>query len=86
MDPSYWADLAVKKDLWNKRATLSLRVSDVFCTGAWGHTTINGQMYRVMKSRRISPNFTLGFSYKINKGLRQQQQGDFEEEESSLSY
>ncbi len=86
MDPSYWADLAVKKDLWNKRATLSLRVSDVFCTGAWGHTTINGQMYRVMKSRRISPNFTLGFSYKINKGLRQQQSGDFEEEDSSLSY
>lgn len=86
MDASYWADLAIKKDLWNKRATLNFRISDVFATGAWGHTTINSQMYRVMKSKRISPNFTIGFSYKINKGLRQQPQMDYEDEGSSLSY
>ena len=29
MDPSYWVDLAVKKDVFNKRGTVNLRVSDV---------------------------------------------------------
>ena len=70
MDASYWADLAVKKDILQKRATLNLRVSDVFCTGGWGHTTHTDQLDRVFRSRRISPTVTIGFSYKINNGLR----------------
>ena len=68
---SYWADLAVKKDIMQKRATISLRVGDVFCTGGFGHTTENEQMYRVMRSKRLSPSVTIGFSYKINNGLKQ---------------
>lgn len=70
MRASYWCDLAVKKDLWAHRATVSLRVGDIFCTGGWGHTTDNEQLYRVSNDRRISPTVTLGFSYKINNGLR----------------
>ena len=71
MMASYWADLAVKKDLWGKRATLSLRVQDFLCTAGFGHTTDNEQLYRAMRSKRLSPMVTLGFSYKINKGLQQ---------------
>ena len=74
MDPGYWLDLAVKKDVLNKRGTVNLRVSDVLCTGGWGHVTNDADMHRVVKARRLSPTVTLGFSYKINNGLRQRQQ------------
>ena len=73
---SYWADLAVKKDILQKRATISLRVGDVFCTGGFGHTTDNEQMYRVMRSKRISPSVTIGFSYKINNGRQMHNRDD----------
>ena len=74
MDPSYWVDLAVKKDVFNKRGTINLRVSDVFCTGGWGHTTYSQTFNRVVKAKRLSPVVTLGFSWKINNGLKQRPQ------------
>jgi hypothetical protein len=74
MDASYWVDLAVKKDVFQRRGTVSLRVSDVLCTGGWGHTTNNEQLNRVEKSKRLSPTVTLGFSWKINNGLKQKPQ------------
>ena len=85
---SYWADLAVKKDILQKRATISLRVGDVFCTGGFGHTTDNEQMYRVMRSKRLSPSVTIGFSYKINNGLKQnrREMPDDSDDEGSSEY
>ena len=79
MDASYWLDLAVKKEVFQKRGTVSLRVGDLLCTGGWGHTTHNEQMNRVVKSRRLSPTVTLGFSWKINNGLKQRPQQQEEE-------
>jgi len=76
MDPSYWADLAVKKDVLNKRGTVNLRVSDVFCTGGWGHTTLSPTFNRTFRSNRLSPTVTLGFTWKINNGLKQRPQQD----------
>ena len=67
---SYWADLAVKKDILDKRATVNLRIGDVFCTGGFGHNTENEQMYRYARSKRMSPSISLGFTYKINNGLK----------------
>ncbi|MBQ3788421.1 MAG: TonB-dependent receptor [Bacteroidales bacterium] len=74
MDPSYWFDLAVKKDVLQKRGTVNLRVSDVLCTGGWGHTTHDNQMNRVVSAKRLSPTVTVGFSWKINNGLKQRPQ------------
>ena len=86
MDPGYWVDLAVKKDVFNKRGTVNLRVSDVFCTGGWGHTTYSQTFNRVVKAKRLSPVVTLGFSWKINNGLKQKPQQQEEEggDESSI--
>lgn len=81
MMASYWADLAVKKDLFQKRATLSLRVEDVFCTGGFGHLTDSEQLYRDVRSKRLSPTVTIGFQWKINKGLQQKPKMDNMEEE-----
>lgn len=80
---SYWADLAVKKDVLQKRGTINLRIGDVFCTGGFGHTTNTEQMYRTFRSRRISPTVTLGFSYKINNGLQKKRRAEESEEDDS---
>ncbi|MBO4751170.1 MAG: TonB-dependent receptor [Bacteroidales bacterium] len=69
---SVWFDLAIKKDVLKRQGTINLRVSDVFCTGRYGHTTVNDQMNRVFRGNRIAPTITLGFSYKINNGLKQE--------------
>lgn len=79
MDPGYWVDLAVKKDIFDKRGTINLRVSDVLCTGGWGHTTYSQTFNRVVKAKRLSPTITLGFSWKINNGLKQRPQQQEEE-------
>ena len=51
-----------------------MRLSDVFATGGWGHTTHTDQLNRVVKNRRLSPSLTVGFSWKINNGLKQRPQ------------
>ena len=58
---------------------MSLRVSDVLCTGGWGHRTYDAQMNREVKAKRLSPTVTLGFSWKINNGLKQKPQQQEEE-------
>ena len=88
MYASYWVDLAMKKDVLNKRGTISIRVSDVLCTGGWGHETYTEQMNRISSSKRLSPYVTVGFSYKINNGLkmnkRQQENMEMEADESMV--
>lgn len=79
LDPSYWFDLAVKKDVLQKRGTINLRVSDFLCTGGWGHFTDNEELYRVVKNHRLSPVVTVGFTWKINNGLKQRPQQQEEE-------
>lgn len=81
MDPSYWIDLAVKKDVFQRRGTVNLRISDVFRTGGWGHTTHSSQMNRVVKNHRLSPSLTVGFSWKINNGLRHGRHNQMESDE-----
>jgi hypothetical protein len=83
LDASYWFDLAVRKEVLNHRGSINLRISDVFCTGGWGHTTDNEELYRVVKNHRISPMVTIGFSYKINNGLRQNGNKPVEDDDSS---
>lgn len=85
MYASYWFDLAVKKDVLQKRGTINLRIGDVFSTSGWGHVTHTNQLDRVVEGRRISPTITVGFSYKINNGLKQKPRSADEEESSDSS-
>ncbi len=71
LEGNYWVDMAVRKEVLNRRGSVNLRVSDVFCTGGWGHSTDNAELYRVVKNHRLSPMITIGFTYKINNGLKQ---------------
>ena len=83
LEASYWIDFAVRKEVMNRRGSVNLRVSDVFCTGGWGHTTDNNELYRVVSNHRLSPMVTVGFTYKINNGLKQKSVIDDEEASDS---
>lgn len=72
MKSSFWFDLAVKKDVLKRQGTVNLRISDVFCTSGFGHDTHNDQLRRYFRGNRIAPTITLGFTYKINNGLKQE--------------
>lgn len=85
MFASYWFDLAVKKDVLQKRGTINLRIGDVFATGGWGHETHTSQLDRLVFGRRISPTVTIGFSYKINNGLKQKPRSADEDYSSDSS-
>lgn len=76
MRGSYWFDLAVRKDVLKKQGSINLRVSDVFCTGGFGHDTENEQLSRRFRGNRIAPTITLGFTYKINNGLKQEKKSE----------
>ena len=78
---SVWFDLAVKKDVLKHQGTINLRVSDVFCTGRYGHTTVNEQMSRVFRGNRIAPTITLGFTYKIAGGLKQDKKTETQDDD-----
>ncbi len=87
MFSSMWFDLAVKKEVLQRRGTVNLRIGDMFATGGWGHETHTAQLNRIVHSRRLSPTVTLGFTYKINNGLKQrqqQQQGDDDEQSETI--
>lgn len=83
---SYWCDLAVKKDVLQKRGTINLRIGDIFATGGWGHITHTEQLNRLVAARRISPTVSIGFSYKINNGLKQKARVSEDEEPSDSEY
>jgi len=86
MFSSYWCDLAVKKDVLQKRGTISLRIGDIFATGGWGHVTHTNQLNRLVYGRRISPTISIGFSYKINNGLKQKPVATEEDESPETEY
>lgn len=65
-----WVDIAVKKDVLKKQGTINFRVGDALHTAGFGHYTNDPQMERRVTGRRLGPVFTLGFSYKINNGLK----------------
>ena len=86
MFSSYWCDLAVKKDVLQKRGTVNLRIGDVFATGGWGHETHTEQLNRLVSARRISPTVSVGFSYKINNGLKQKSVATEDDDSSDSEY
>ena len=86
LDPRYWVDLAIRKEVMNRRGSINLRISDILCTGGWGHSTDNSELYRIVKNRRLSPSFTIGFTYKINNGLKQKTTVSEDDDSSDSEY
>jgi outer membrane receptor protein involved in Fe transport len=83
----YFADIAFRYDFWKNKASVSLRVSDVFDTRRFDSRTW-GEGFTIQSSRRMETRVAyLGFSYKINNYKRQrerdrnQDNGDMEMDE-----
>ena len=67
----YSADAAVKKDILKERASIGLRVSDIFNTQHFDMETYGTDFYSRMNRKRESRILYFSFTYKINGGLKQ---------------
>ncbi|MFA6806548.1 MAG: TonB-dependent receptor [Bacteroidales bacterium] len=64
-DPMYWFDLSVKKDILNKKGSLSLRFSDVFNTRQRSSYTITDNFKQYSVNQRTSQYLVLSFNYRF---------------------
>lgn len=67
---NYMFDLAVKKDVMNKKGTLSIRINDIFATGGYRYETELADRKSYTRRDRLSPYVSVGFTYRMNKGER----------------
>ena len=66
-------------------ATIALlNLQDITLRG-WRHISDGPQLYRFVKDHRLSPTLTIGFSYKINNGRKQQPRPQESDEAASES-
>jgi outer membrane receptor protein involved in Fe transport len=85
-DAMYGLNMAVKQEIFNNKATLSLSVRDVFDTMHRSYTIDNIDYYVMGDMSREAPVFTLSFSYRFNnfknndfnKGERNENTIDYE--------
>ena len=70
MHETYSADIAIKKDLFKEKFSISFRVSDIFNTQKWNHDTYGTGFSASMSNKRQSQAAYLTISYKINGGLK----------------
>ncbi|GAB3193835.1 outer membrane receptor protein involved in Fe transport [Pontibacter aydingkolensis] len=66
MEQMFSTDLAMKKDVLKKNATVSLRVSDVFNTRQFNFLSYGPNFRTESENRRQSRIIYLGFTYRIN--------------------
>ncbi|MDX5437194.1 MAG: outer membrane beta-barrel family protein, partial [Pontibacter sp.] len=66
MEQMFSTDLAMKKDVLKKKATVSLRISDVFNTRQFNFLSFGPGFRTESENRRQSRIIYLGFTYRIN--------------------
>ena len=79
-----YTDLALSKDIFNDKATLNLRFSDLFNTGKYDYQTTTAVVVTDGIYQRREPTFTLTFTYRFRQEKNRQRgrrgsygQGDF---------
>lgn len=89
MEQMFSADLGMKKDVLNKKGTVSLRVSDLFNTRRFDFLSYGPEFRSEIENRRQSRIVYLGFTYRINSDGENQRNrrnqnnnngGDFEDD------
>jgi len=69
----YLVNGGIRKDLWNKKASVSLRVSDIFNTMHFKVTTDDSALKATMQFKRETQIVYITFSYRINEGIKQKE-------------
>jgi hypothetical protein len=70
MYATYSADIAVKKDFFKDKFSVSIRISDIFNTQKWENEAFGTGFSAYMYNKRQSQAAYLTLSYKINGGLK----------------
>jgi len=73
-DPMYWFDLSVKKDILNKKGSLSLRFSDIFNTRERTSYTFTENYKQYSVNHRTSQSIILSFNYRFGSVNKDQMQ------------
>jgi outer membrane receptor protein involved in Fe transport len=88
MSGSFSVDLGIKKDILKNKAFISFRISDIFNTQNFNMERQDAFFYQSMQRKRESQVMYLGFTYKINGGLKTKskpkQNGDQQYEEQDF--
>ncbi len=81
---SYWADFAIRYDFWQTDGALTFRISNPFDTQRWGGYA-KGDGFKFTNTYLPEARvMNIGFTYKINNGLKQQRQrGKVQQEQSA---
>jgi outer membrane receptor protein involved in Fe transport len=77
-DANWWADMGLKMDVLEGKGTINLRVSDIFNTQRWVHSSIGPGFYDTTNWKRVSQGAFLGFTYRFNdyKKAKDKHNGD----------
>lgn len=67
----YAIDIGLKKEIWNRKASLSIRLTDVFDTMKFQIITDDPNLKASMKFKRDTQVLYVTFTYKINEGIKQ---------------
>lgn len=69
----YTVDAGIRKELWNRKASLSLRLSDIFNTMKFQVKTDIPSLKAMMEFKRETRILYVTFTYKINEGIKQKE-------------
>ncbi len=72
MEQIFSADLGMKKDVLNKRGTVSLRVTDIFNTRQFDFSSFGPGFDLVSQNKRQTRFVFLGFTFRINSNEREE--------------
>lgn len=63
----YFFDLAINKDIFNDKGTLTLNISDIFNSRIYRSITEGDIFYSLVNAQRIRRQINLNFSYRLNQ-------------------
>ena len=66
-DANYWCDFAASRDIFNKNATISLNIRDVFGSRQHGGESWGDNFWQYSESTWSTTSVTLNFNYRINQ-------------------
>lgn len=79
-NPLFLLNLGLRQDLFNKKASVVLTISDVFASLQWEKTIDTPELYRYRKYKRNRQIVYLGFTYRFGKAFKNKETKlDFED-------
>ena len=90
-DANYWCDFAASRDVFNKNATISLNIRDVFGSRQHGGESWGDNFWQYSESTWSTTSVTLNFNYRINQQQNKRRMpsspsGDVDSYEGEMEY